>query len=146
MELDIEGLEVEDGIIAADRIAALRSEDRPDAVLAVTDLLAMAIINRLTALGIRVPQDMLVMGCDHNTAAWGGAIPLSSVSLSGETLGEHAIELLVEEIEKPGDHVHRTITVAPTLMARESTVGRAIAGALRERVLLMRPRRSPSGR
>ena len=125
IELDIDGLEVEDGDAVGDRIARLPVDERPDAVLAVTDLLAMAIVNRLTALSIRVPQDMLVMGCDHNTAAWGGAIPLSSVSLEGELMGEHAVELLVDEIERPHDHQHRTIVVVPSLMARESTLGRA---------------------
>lgn len=124
MEFELDDLEIDDGVAAADRIAAMSSEDRPDAVLAVTDLLAMTIINRLTASGIRVPDDMLVMGCDHNTAAWGGAVPLSSVSLRGETMGEHAVELLLDEIERPDDHVHTTITVTPSLMARESTVGR----------------------
>jgi LacI family transcriptional regulator len=126
VEFDIDGLEVENGVAVGDRIARLPSNERPDAVLAVTDLLAMAIVNRLTALSIRVPEDILVMGCDHNTAAWGGAIPLSSVSLQGELMGEHAVELLVEEIERPHDHVHRTITVVPSLMIRESTVGRTV--------------------
>jgi len=126
VELDT-GLEVEDGAAVADRIARLPANERPDAVLAVTDLLAMAIVNRLTSRSIRVPEDILVMGCDHNTAAWGGAIPLSSVSLQGELMGEHAVELLIDEIERPHDHLHRTITVVPSLMVRESTVGRSLS-------------------
>jgi LacI family transcriptional regulator len=124
VEFEIDSLEVEDGVAAGDRIARMPANERPDAVLAVTDLLAMAIVNRLTAQSIRVPEDILVMGCDHNTAAWGGAIPLSSVSLQGELMGEHAVELLIDEIERPHDHVHRTITIVPSLMIRESTVGR----------------------
>ena len=125
VEFDLDGLEVEHGAEVAERIAGLPLAERPDAVLAVTDLLAMAIINRLTGLGIRVPEDILVMGTDHNSAAWGGAIPLSSVSRRGETLGEHAIELLIDEIERPDAHEHTTISVTPSLMVRESTVGRA---------------------
>ena len=94
-------------------------------MLAITDVLAMAIVNRLIAEGIRVPDDVRVMGCDHNTAAWGGSIPLSSVSLRGEALGEHAIELLFAEMDEPVAHVHQTITLAPSLMVRESTAGRS---------------------
>ena len=36
--------------------------DRPDAVLAVTDLLAMVIISELTAARLSVPGDVAVMG------------------------------------------------------------------------------------
>ena len=124
VEFELGGLEIEDGVAVADQIARIPADERPDAVLAVTDLLAMAIVNRLTARSIRVPEDILVMGCDHNTAAWGGAIPLSSVSLQGELMGEHAVELLIDEIERPHDHEHRTVTIVPSLMIRESTVGR----------------------
>lgn len=125
VEAPVDGLEIVDGEAAGAWIAALEPEDRPDAVLAITDVLAMAIVNRLIAEGIRVPDDVRVMGCDHNTAAWGGSIPLSSVSLRGEALGEHAIELLFAEMDEPVAHVHQTITLAPSLMVRESTAGRS---------------------
>ncbi len=127
VEYPVDGLEPEYGDRMGSRLAALDRDERPDAVLAVTDMLAMTIISRLTAQGIRVPDDIRVMGCDHNTAAWGGAIPLSSVSLRGEALGEHAVDLLLDEIDDPAGHVHETITIGPSLHIRESTVGRPTA-------------------
>jgi LacI family transcriptional regulator len=100
--------------------------DRPDAVLAVTDLLAMAIINELVAAGVSVPGDVAVMGCDHNSAAWGGAIPLTSVSMEGEEMGAEAVRLLLEEIEHKDGHDHRKVLLTPHLVVRESTSGRQV--------------------
>ena len=98
---------------------------RPDAVLAVTDLLAMAVISEFVAAGIRVPDDVAVMGCDHNSVAWGGAMPLTSVSMRGQELGEAGVDLLLGELAEPrATHRHRVIMLEPSLVIRESTVGR----------------------
>ncbi len=40
-----------------------------------------------------------VMGCDHNSAAWGGMIPLTSVQMQGLDMGREAVRLLMAEIE-----------------------------------------------
>jgi LacI family transcriptional regulator len=106
-------------------LAALPEDERPDAVVAVTDLLGMAVVNELTSAGIRVPDDVAVMGCDHNSAAWGGAVPLTSVEMRGEEMGSAGIRLLLSEIgDPPAEHIHHTIMLEPRLSIRESTVGR----------------------
>ncbi|GAA2753972.1 LacI family DNA-binding transcriptional regulator [Amnibacterium kyonggiense] len=101
--------------------------DRPDAIVAVSDLLAIAAIEELRAGGIRVPEDIAVMGCDHNSAAWGGAVPLTSVSMEGDAMGEEGVRLLIQEIEEdPAEHMHTTVLLEPRLDARESTLGRPV--------------------
>ncbi|WP_205631526.1 LacI family DNA-binding transcriptional regulator [Leifsonia xyli] len=125
VELDTDDLDPPGGADAGRQLAAMPEDERPDAVLAVTDLLAMAIINELTSAGIRVPEDVAVMGCDHNSAAWGGAIPLTSVAMQGEEMGRAAVDLLLGELRDEQDgHVHRRVLLAPHLVVRESTVGR----------------------
>ena len=47
-ELNVKALGAQDGAVAGQRLVAL-GRDRPDAVLAVTDLLAMAIVNQFIA-------------------------------------------------------------------------------------------------
>jgi LacI family transcriptional regulator len=121
-ELVVADLEAVDGAEAGRRL--VDRQDRPDAVLAVTDLLGMAIISELVTARIRVPQDVAVMGCDHNSAAWGGAIPLTSASMCGEEMGEEGVRLLLEELDLGDAHVHRTVVLQPHLVIRESTVGR----------------------
>ena len=123
-ELNVARLDAPDGTAAGQRLVAL-GRDRPDAVLAVTDLLAMAIVSQLIAARVSVPDDVAVMGCDHDSAAWGGAIPLTSVSMEGEEMGSEAARLLLDEIEHgQEDHDHREVLLTPHLVVRESTAGR----------------------
>lgn len=118
-------LEPPSGTRAGRQIARMPEATRPDAVLAVTDLLAMAVISEFARTGIRIPADIAVMGCDHNSAAWGGAVPLTSVAMNGHDVGRAAVELLLAELGEPRrGHTHRTVRIAPTLIARESTIGR----------------------
>ena len=99
--------------------------ERPDAVIGVSDLLAMALSSELRSLGLRVPDDVAVMGCDHNSAAWGGAVPLTSVTMEGAAMGAEGMRLLLRELEEPpGSHTHSTVMLEPRLVVRESTVGR----------------------
>jgi LacI family transcriptional regulator len=125
-ELNVAGLNAPEGAVVGQQLMAL-GHDRPDSVLAVTDLLAMAITSELVAAGVSVPGDVAVMGCDHNSAAWGGAIPLSSVSMEGEEMGAEAVRLLLDEIEYGSEHDHREVLLTPRLVVRESTAGRQLA-------------------
>jgi LacI family transcriptional regulator len=123
-ELSVKALDAEDGAVIGQQLVDL-GRDRPDAVLAVTDLLAMVIISELIAARLNVPDDIAVMGCDHDSAAWGGAIPLTSVSMEGEEMGAEAVRLLLDEIEHGRDeHQHREVLLTPHLVVRESTAGR----------------------
>lgn len=112
------------GATVAAHLAALPAHDRPDAVIAVTDLLGMAVIQELGRAGLAVPEDIAVMGCDHDTRAWGGAVPLTSVRMSGEEMGRAAVRLLVDEVTRAGEHHHETVVVQPSLVVRESSAGR----------------------
>jgi LacI family transcriptional regulator len=124
-ELEVVDIEAGGGAVAARYVVDAPSDTRPDAVLAVTDMVGMGAISTLIAAGLRVPDDVAVLGCDHNSAAWGGAIPLTSVAMMGEEMGEEAVRLLLEELERGGAHTHRTVVLQPHLVERESTIGRA---------------------
>lgn len=124
-EISTADLNATGGAGAGSEIAGLAESERPDGVIAVTDMLGMAIIQELGRAGISVPEEVAVMGCDHNTTAWGGAIPLTSVRMRGYDIGVEAIRLLIDEVTEPPDnHVHKTVMLEPALMIRESTVGR----------------------
>jgi LacI family transcriptional regulator len=51
------------------------------------------------------------------------SIPVSTVSLPGDRMGELAIELLLDEIRQDSSHVHRTVMLDPHLIPRRSTSG-----------------------
>lgn len=124
-ELEVATLEPESGSEAGAHLASLPPGERPDAVLAVTDVLAMAVLNEVVAAGFRVPDDVAVMGCDHNSATWGGTVALSSVTMEGSTMGAEGVRLLLRELEQdPAEHTHTTVVLQPRVVPRESTVGR----------------------
>lgn len=114
------------GIDVARRVAALPIGERPDAIVAVTDEIGMALVNELMADGIDVPGDIAVMGCDHNSAARAAVVPLTSVSMEGEEMGSEGIRLLLDELRHPDTHEHTTVVLQPHVVPRASTVGRAV--------------------
>ncbi len=93
-----------------------------DGVVCPSDLLAVGVIQAATELGIRVPDELIVIGYDDNHFASESSIPVSTVSLPGYRMGELAIELLLEEIHSLGDHTHRTVMLDPHLIPRRSTL------------------------
>jgi LacI family transcriptional regulator len=106
-------------------LAARNPSEVPDGVIAAADLLAMGLLQALVdASDLRVPDDVAIIACDDNKAAYGSLIPISTVSLPGHQVGAAGMRLLVEELRSPDTHTHRTVILEPGLVARESTVGR----------------------
>ncbi|MDU0345102.1 LacI family DNA-binding transcriptional regulator [Microbacterium sp. KSW2-29] len=129
-EIPTENLDPPGGLRAGEELAPQVRDGRLDGVIAVTDLLAMALIQVFGAEGIAVPGDVAVMGCDHNSAAWGGMIPLTSVQMQGIDMGREGVRLLLAELgEDPATHEHVTTVLRPELVVRESTVGRSAISA-----------------
>lgn len=83
------------GAQAASAIAAMRK--RPDAVFCFTDLLALGLMQGLQAIGLRVPQDIAVMGFDDLEEGAYATPSLSSVALDREALAREAVRMLAGE-------------------------------------------------
>ena len=65
------------------------------------DLLALGVLQEMTQRGVRVPQDVAIVGYDDIDFAAAAAVPLSSVRQPREQLGRTAAELLLEEANEP---------------------------------------------
>lgn len=118
---DTSALTIDSGRSAGDSLAALPAGDRPTAVFALNDLVALGILQALTRHGLKVPQDIAIIGYDDIEFAAAAAIPLSSVRQPSETLGRTATELLLDEIHDPDGHHHQWMMFQPELIVREST-------------------------
>lgn len=105
--------------VAAGRVAA--AEIDATAVFCANDLVALGVLQGLTQRGIRVPQDVAIVGYDDIEFAAAAAVPLSSVRQPREQLGRTATALLLEEIEDDGRHEHRHVVFQPELVVRESS-------------------------
>ncbi|MFJ8581752.1 LacI family DNA-binding transcriptional regulator [Micromonospora sp. NPDC093277] len=114
-------LTVSSGRAAAGQIADLPASERPTAVFCANDLLALGVLQEMTQRGVRVPQDIAIVGYDDIEFAAAAAVPLSSVRQPREQLGRTAAGLLLEEIASHGDHEHRHVMFQPELVVRASS-------------------------
>ncbi len=102
-------------------VELLALTDRPDAVFCVNDLAAMGAIHAALAAGLRVPEDIAIIGCGNLRQADYLCVPLTSVDQSTEEQGDLAATLTVGLLrgEEPGQEWQ--LRVAPALVLRAST-------------------------
>jgi LacI family transcriptional regulator len=115
-------MDADAGRHAADQLVALDKRSRPDAIFAANDLIALGVLQALTFAGVRVPDDIAILGYDDIDFAASAAIPLSSVRQPREQLGMVAADTLLEVIADPGAKV-RDVVLEPELVVRRSTTG-----------------------
>jgi LacI family transcriptional regulator len=97
-------------------------ENRPDAVFAANDLLAVGLLQAFALKSsVSVPDEIAIVGYDDIDFAQSAVVPLTSIKQPAALLGSTALEMLVDEIENPTTHKHRQITFQPELVTREST-------------------------
>ncbi|MBO3662104.1 LacI family DNA-binding transcriptional regulator [Microbacterium stercoris] len=120
--LPVESLTVAEGIAAGERIAALDPAQRPEAVFAANDLIALGLLQALTRAGISVPEDVALIGYDDIDFAAAAAVPLSSIRQPSLTMGATALAILADEAADPAREP-RDVLFDPELVVRASTGG-----------------------
>jgi LacI family transcriptional regulator len=96
----------------------LAAADRPRAVFCWSDLDALHVLSAAARLGLRVPQDLAVVGFDNSSVAALPQVNLASIDQSGQQLGQTATRLLLERIEGRPDPRH--VLLEPKLVMRGS--------------------------
>ncbi|WP_455810566.1 LacI family DNA-binding transcriptional regulator [Pseudomonas graminis] len=86
----------------------LQQSPRPDAVFAVSDTLAAGAIRALDEAGLRVPQDVAVMGFDGTELGHMTSPPLSTIELPSQEIGREAVSLLLKKINDPLSPAQKT--------------------------------------
>ena len=95
-----------------------------DGVFAFTDLLATGVLVGLKEYGIKVPEDVSIMGFSNWFLTTITTPTLSTVDQPGYQMGEVACNLLLEEINdiKKGNVVkYKTIEIPTKVIIRDST-------------------------
>ena len=114
-------LSVAEGRRGAAELAALPASRRPTAIFCANDLLALGALQEVVSCGLRVPEEVAIIGYDDIEFAAAAAVPLSSVRQPREQLGRAAAELLLEESGDAPGHEHRHVVFQPDLVTRQST-------------------------
>lgn len=103
------------GAVAADEVLAVRAT----AALAFNDILAIEMLQRFEELGVRVPEDMSVVGCDDIVGSDFCAPPLTTISAPTLRVGFELTSMLLEVIG--GGVVTAPSDLPVTLKIRKST-------------------------
>ncbi|MBF4631200.1 LacI family DNA-binding transcriptional regulator [Clavibacter michiganensis subsp. phaseoli] len=116
-EIPTAALSVLAGREAGRAIADRDPGERPDAVFAANDLVAVGVLQALALIGdIRVPEDVALIGYDDIAFASATVVPLSSIRQPSALIGATAVDLLL------GD-APRQVLFQPELVIRASTGG-----------------------
>ena len=133
-----------DGYGRAQGAAAMRSLldllQPPDAVFCFNDTLALGALRTLADRGLRVPEDLAVVGFDDVEETRYSVPTLTTVAPDKRAIARAAVQLLAERIDRRKDGgrpiAPRDVRVPHRLVVRESTGGttrgRAAAGAFED--------------
>jgi LacI family transcriptional regulator len=113
--------DVNGGFLATSALLALPPENRPTAVIAYNDIMALGALHAARALHLRVPDDISVVGFDDIAMAAHTDPPLTTISQPKYRLGRLAMQLarrLMRGQPSPGEGY--TLMESP-IIVREST-------------------------
>jgi DNA-binding LacI/PurR family transcriptional regulator len=109
------------GYDAVDKLFAAGRE-RPTAVFCFNDATAFGAMRRLDELGLRIPDDVAIVGYDDTTEAGFHRVGLTSVNQRTREVGQQGGELLMGRINGTATG-SRGVRLEPELKIRRSTIG-----------------------
>lgn len=112
--------EVDFSIAYAAVCKVLNADIRPNAFFAVSDIFAAAAIRSAHRYGLRVPEDIMVVGFDNIPISMMTSPSITTISQPTVSEGYAACELLVDMIENPEIHP-QSLVLETELIVREST-------------------------
>lgn len=112
-------LSTEGGAAAAEQLLALAT--RPTAVFCANDEMALGAMHVFQRAGLRVPQDISVMGFDDTRYAAIASPPLSTVAQPAHDIGRRVASRIIDEIEGKAAAGPRGEVLPHRLVVRQST-------------------------
>jgi LacI family transcriptional regulator len=108
-----------EGYHAMKRLLAVRP--KIDAVFAANDPSAIGAMKAIWAAGLRVPDDIAVVGVGDIALGDLLRVPLTTVGWSRTDQGRHAAELMLNSLDEDNDAEPQRIIIPPRLIVRESS-------------------------
>jgi LacI family transcriptional regulator, galactose operon repressor len=101
----------------------LERNPRPDAVFCHNDPIAIGAMNVILDAGLRIPEDVALVGCGNlNYSEW-LRVPLTSIDQRSHLIGQRAGEILLAMIEGREWPAPSKVILEPALVVRASTTG-----------------------
>jgi len=101
--------------------ALLKLKPRPDGIFCFSDPIATGAMQAILEHGLRIPQDVAIVGCGNVLYASALRVPLSSVDQNSQTMGERAAKMVLDLISGDGETEPREERLRPELVIRASS-------------------------
>jgi LacI family transcriptional regulator len=134
---------VASGEEAGEKLLAMRGEAMPDAMVCANDQMAIGVLQAFAKAGVRVPEQVAVVGFDD---IFPGSLydpPLTTVHQPMRLLGERACTRLLDRIARPG--LRPKVELLPTELVLRSSCGCPPGTVTRRPVPPLRASHPPSG-
>jgi LacI family transcriptional regulator len=99
----------------------LSTNPRPDGIFCFNDPVALGAMRTILEAGLRIPQDIAVVGCGNVLYSDFLRVPLTSVDQDSTAIGRHAAELALSLAGVKAPVPPKTVLVPPTLIIRASS-------------------------
>ena len=110
-------------------VELLSRRDRPDGIYANTEPLGLGVVHACNALGLRVPEDVMVVACSDRNAVSADGTSLTALRIFPDLAGKEAIKLLLARIaDRP---IETTRIVIPTRLDVAGSTAGAVASCAR---------------
>lgn len=116
--------DIDGGFQAMSALLALPPENRPTAVIAYNDLMALGVLHAVRTHHLRVPEDISVIGIDNISMAAHSNPPLTTLSPPKHRIGRMAMQTLRRMLEGQNPSGEGYILLECPLVVRESTAPR----------------------
>jgi LacI family transcriptional regulator len=109
--------------IDENKISEFLNSIEPDAILSVNEIFGIYGMRVVQRKGLRVPEDISIIGFTDGLLAKHANPSLTSVAQHGEKMGEVAAKMLIDRVESENDdQAYATKILEPTLIERDSTI------------------------
>ena len=102
-------------------VELMKEEKLPTAVVVCYDQVAFGVMRAFQEKGVRIPEDISVVGFDNIIMDDYCSVPLTSVVNPVEQLGVTAIKILLDAVENGGEHIVQNVSLQSRLVVRNST-------------------------
>jgi LacI family transcriptional regulator len=127
---------VRSGEQAAENLLARHRRAMPDAVVCANDQMAIGVLRAFAAGGVRVPEEVAVVGFDDIVLGSLYDPTLTTVHQPMRLLGERACARLLDRIADPG--LRPAVELLPTELVLRSSCGCSVEAGTRQPVLPLR--------
>ncbi len=102
--------------------SVLKKQDRPDGIFAVNDITAIGVMKTARQLGIKVPEELKIVGFENSRSSSICEPELTSVDQFGYELGKKSAELLLKRIKSDSfDYKPESLKLKTELIVRGSS-------------------------